>query len=292
MSTSGQGDHAGSRTTARRLLTRRSVIGGGSLLAVAVAAGVELSVRSSGSSPAAAARSVLTKRERAVLDAATARLVPGPEDDPAEAGHPGAREAKAADYIVMLLGALRHDPPRVYAGGPFSDRGGSKRNNMARFLPLDDTVRAHWRARLADLVAAYREGLGELDALAGGDFAAASPTVQDAALARNPMVGHLPAENSGFTDLLFQHTIEGCYSAPEYGGNTDLAMWQSIKFPCDVQPRGYHADQVTNSDGPDPYTPTGIVADVLGLITSTAPAPPAPATSPAPPAGGATAGGG
>jgi hypothetical protein len=259
------------------------VIRGGSLLAVAVAAGVDLTGCAAGS-PGSGSRSVLTQRERAVLEAATARLVPGPEDDPAEAGHPGAREAKAADYIVMLLGALDHHRPRIFAGGPFSDRGGSERNDMARFLPLNDAVKAHWRARLADLLSAYRDGLGQLDALAGGDFAAASPAAQDAALAKNPTVRHLPAEHSGFTDLLFQHTIEGCYSVPEYGGNSDGVMWQSITFPGDVQPRGYTADQVIESDGPDPYTPTGIVADVIGLITSTAPAPPAP------PAGTATAG--
>ena len=118
---------------------------------------------------------MLTGHERAFLEAATARLVPGPDDDPGEAGHPGAREAHAADYIVMLLGALREDPPKVFAGGPFSDRGGSERDDMAHFLPLNDAVKEHWRARLDDLGAAYRDGLRQLDALAGGDFAAASP---------------------------------------------------------------------------------------------------------------------
>ena len=217
-----------------------------------------------------------------MLEAATARLVPGPDDDPGEAGHPGAREAHAADYIVVLLGALQDDPPKVFAGGPFSDRRGSKRDDMAHFLPLNDAVREHWRARLDDLMAVYRDGLGRLDALAGGDFTAASPADQDAVLAQNPRVRHLPAGNSGFTDLLFQHTIEGCYSVPEYGGNASGAMWQSIEFPGDVQPRGYEADQVANPDGPDLITATGIVADLLQLLTSTAPGSPSPPTPPAP----------
>lgn len=217
-----------------------------------------------------------------MLEAAAARLVPGPDDELSEAGHPGAREAHAADYIVILLGALQEDPPKVFAGGPFSDRGGSKRDDMAQFLPLNDAVKEHWRARLDNLIAAYRDGLGQLDALAGGDFAAASPADQDAALARNPGVRHLPAGNSGFTDLLFQHTIEGCYSVPEYGGNAGGAMWRSIEFSGDVQPRGYEADEVTNSDGPDPITATGIVADLLQLLTSTAPGSPSPSTPPVP----------
>jgi len=259
------------------------VLQGGSLLAIAVAAGLDLGACSSGSSgssqPSGSSGSgkrrppVLDDHERAVLEAATARLVPGPEDDPAETGHPGAREAKAAGYIVTLLGALQTDPPRVYAGGPFSDRAGNDHDDMARFLPLDAAVTAHWQARLRDLVAAYHAGLHQLDTLAGGDFAGATPAAQDAALARNPKVAHLPADSSGFTDLLFGHTVEGCYGAPEYGGNAGLVMWRSIQFPGDVQPRGYPDDQVTRSDGPDPYRPTKIVTDVLQLLTSTAPAP-------------------
>jgi hypothetical protein len=260
-------------------LNRRSVLQGGGLLAIAIAAGIDLAACSSGSSERSSGSRrqglpVLDDHERAVLEAATHRLVPGPQDDPAESGHPGAREAKAADYIVTLLGALGSDPPRVYAGGPFSDRAGSDHDDMADFLPLHRATTAHWRARLRELVGAYHAGLRQLDTLAGGDFTRATPAAQDAALARNPKVEHLPADSSGFTDLLFGHTIEGCYSVPEYGGNTGLVMWRSIGFPGDVQPRGYTGAQVTEPDEPDPYRPSKIVTDVLQLLTSTAPGAP------------------
>jgi hypothetical protein len=215
----------------------------------------------------------LNDHERAVLEAATGRLVPGPDDDPEE-HTPGAREAGAADYVVTLLGALAYDPPRVYAGGPFSDRAGHDTDDMADFLPLSRVTQEHWRARLADLLAAYQQGLRKLDELAGGDFAEATPDVQDEALARNPAVDRLPAGTGGFTDLVFQHTVEACYSVPEYGGNADGAMWEEIGFPGDVQPRGYDDDQVTESDGPDVYEPAPVVTDLLALITSTAPPPP------------------
>ena len=265
---------------------RRTVISGGSLLAVALAAGLQLSACSSSDDdgsedaepepgPTEPPPPVLDEHERAVLEAATARLVPGPDDDPAE-DTPGAREAKAADYIGLLLGALQVDPPPVYAGGPFSDRAGSDTDDMADFLPLSAATREHWQARLADLLAAYQAGLRRLDELADGDFAAATPEAQDAALSRNPVVDHLPAGSAGFTDLLFEHTIEACYSVPEYGGNPDGVMWEAIGFPGDVQPRGYHDDEVTESDGPDVYEPAPIVADLLALLTSTAPPPPAP----------------
>ena len=270
---------------------RRTVISGGSLLALALAAGLDLAGCSSddddGSDGAAAPSGpppppVLDEHERAVLEAATARLVPGPDDDPAE-DSPGAREAMAADYIVLLLGALHYDPPRIYAGGPFSDRAGADTDDMAEFLPLSAASRQHWQSRLADLLAAYQAGLRQLDDLAGGDFAAASPEAQDAALASNPTVERLPAGSSGFTDLLLEHTIEACYSVPEYGGNPDGVLWASIGFPGDVQPRGYDDAQVTESDGSDAYEPTPVVADLLALLASTAPPP--PASSP-PAAGG------
>ena len=69
-----------------------------------------------------------------------------------------------------------------------------------------------------------------------------------------------------FTALLFEHTIEGLYASPEYGGNRGLAGWQEIGFPGDIQPRGYTSDEVERSDGHDPVDNTGIVADVLKLL--------------------------
>ena len=47
-----------------------------------------------------------TAHQAAVVEAATARIAPGPHDDPAEAGHPGAREAGVTGYIDTMLGAL------------------------------------------------------------------------------------------------------------------------------------------------------------------------------------------
>ena len=87
-------------------------------------------------------------------------------------------------------------------------------------------------------------------------------------------VTNLPSGNDGFTDLLFQHAIEGVYAVPEYGGNAGLVGWKEIGFPGDRQPKGFTADEVSRSDGRDPLEPTGIVADVLDLITATAPGAP------------------
>jgi len=69
-----------------------------------------------------------------------------------------------------------------------------------------------------------------------------------------------------FRSLLFEHTIEGLYSVPEYGGNKDLVGWKDISYPGDIQPRGYTAEETSRSDGPDPVDQTPVVAEVLKFL--------------------------
>jgi hypothetical protein len=204
-----------------------------------------------------------TSHQAAVIQDATARIAPGPSDDPAEKGHPGAREADVTGYIDGMLGALaalnddRPAPP-IFAGGPWGNRHTSGPDLMARFVALDPVARIAWRKRLAAWQEQYTKGIAALDKLAGGDFTKTTRPTQDKVLA-TPAV-------SGFLSLLFEHTIEGLYSAPEYGGNRGLVGWQDIGFPGDIQPRGYTADEVERSDGPDPVAKTGVVTDVLNLL--------------------------
>jgi hypothetical protein len=237
-------------------------------LPVAVASAAVLGTEgctSSASSSASPGRTLrfFTTDQAAVVEAATARIAPGPADDPAEAGHPGAREADVTGYIDSMLGALGSlddDAPLVFAGGPWSNRHTSGPDLMAHFLTLDPVARIAWRRRLTGWRQQYRQGIATLDTLAGGDFTKASRTKQDKILVMSSV--------SSFMSLLFEHTIEGLYAAPEYGGNRDLAGWKEIGFPGDIQPRGYTADEVSRSDGHDPVDNTGIVADVLKLLGS------------------------
>jgi hypothetical protein len=193
-----------------------------------------------------------------VVEAATARIAPGPQDDPAEEGHPGAREAGVTGYIDTMLAALDDHPPKVFAGGPWSSRHTSGPDLMASFTALDPVARIAWGKRLAKWRSQYQAGIEALDKLAGGDFTAASRHKQDTILAT--------ASVGAFTSLLFEHTIEGLYGAPEYGGNRGGSGWQEIGFPGDIQPRGYTADEVERSDGLDPVENTGIVADLIKLL--------------------------
>lgn len=205
-----------------------------------------------------AAGGFFTSHEAAVVEAATARIAPGPADDPAEAGHPGAREAGVTDYIDMMLGALAGSVPLIFAGGPWSNRHTSGPDRMADFIPLDPVTLIAWRKRLESWQEQYRAGVAALDRLAGGDFAAARPEEQDKILAGQ--------DASAFRSLLFEHTIEGLYANPEYGGNRGLAGWRDIGFPGDIQPLGYPSAEVEASDGRDPVAAVGVVADVLKFL--------------------------
>jgi Gluconate 2-dehydrogenase subunit 3 len=244
---------------------RRSVIG---TVPVAVASAAVLSssgCTSQSTSSGTQVRRFFTDHEAAVVKDATARIAPGPGDDPAEAGHPGAREAGVVDYIDMMLGVLSalegavSGTPLIFAGGPWSNRHTSGPDLMASFIALDPVRTIAWRRRLTGWQQQYRQGIATLDKLAGGDFTRASPADQDTILAR--------ADVRPFTSLLFEHTIEGMYSVPEYGGNRGLVGWKDISYPGDSQPRGYTAEEVSRSDGRDPVDETPVVAEVVKFLS-------------------------
>jgi gluconate 2-dehydrogenase subunit 3-like protein len=176
--------------------------------------------------------------EYAVIEAACAILIPTDQD-------PGAREAGVADYIDGYLGAFAVDPPRIWAGGPFSGRHGGEAGfaTFHRLTPMDELA---WRTRIegslglkerefngpvVGLQERYRQGLAAL----GTDFASADEGEQRSRL----------KANREFTSLLYEHACEGMYGAPEYGGNRELAGWRYIGFEGDVQPRGYTDEEVS-----------------------------------------------
>ncbi len=202
-------------------------------------------VTGSGRSAAASYR-FLTAHEAAVVVEATARLAPGPLDDPAEAGHPGAREAGVVHYVDRLLSAFDDHPPRIFAGGPWSDRDEAGPDWFADFVPPHERQRLAWWHRIdrlrRDVVAAVT-ALDRAAAAAGyKDFVAAPAVEQDRILTAD-------AESR---DVLFSLTIDAMYSVPEYGGNAGLSAWHEIKWPGDRQPVGYTRAAVEGDDGLDP----------------------------------------
>ena len=176
----------------------------------------------------------LSEDQHAVVAAACDRLVPG------------SGAAGAADYVDGLLGAFAVDPPRIWAGGPFSGRHGGE-DGFSRFLPLGRMEELAWRTRIegsrgrperewngpvVGLQERYLEGLSAL----GPDFAVLGAEDQDARL------GAVPE----FAALLYEHACEGMYGDPVYGGNREGAGWRAIDFPGDAQPRGWTPVEVSD----------------------------------------------
>ncbi len=230
-------------------VSRRAVLGGLGLLPLAAAV--------AGVLPAAWADApylYLSPHQAAVLDAATRRLIPGPGDNPRETS-PGAHEANVVRYIDIMLSAFSFSPPKVHAGGPWSNRAGGQHDFMAEFVPLDRAQTFAWQQRIADYHTQYTNGIALLDQLAGGDFTSVSTGQQDRILRRG--------EALSFTKLLFGHTIEGMYAVPEYGGNENLVGWKDIKWPGDIQPRGY-----TNAEVEAPEFDRVASSEVLSALLS------------------------
>ena len=185
-----------------------------------------------------AAHAFLTDREYEIVAAACERLLPGGEG-------PSATDVGAAEYIDRLLGAFSFEPPRIWAGGPFSGRHGGE-PGFETFIAPTPIEELAWRTRLegsqgrperehAGPVVGwqelYRAGIAEL----GDDFAGAGADEQERRL----------REAKAFTRLLFGHACEAMYGDPVYGGNRGGAAWAAIDFEGDVQPRGYTDEEVS-----------------------------------------------
>jgi hypothetical protein len=183
----------------------------------------------------------LTPHEHAVVARCADLLLP-PHGE-----FPGAGGAGAADYVDQLLGAFAFDPPRIWAGGPFSGRHGGEAS-FGNFLPLSRVEELAWRTRLEGSQGRperewngpvrgwqeiYRDGIAAL----GAEFLRLDRADQESALDGAP-------ELKG---LLFEHACEATYGPPEYGGNRDLAGWTAIGYPGDVQPRGYRDEEVSRA---------------------------------------------
>ena len=184
-----------------------------------------------------------TEAEMDVVRTAVDRLIP-PDDQ----GCPGAAAAGAADYIDTFMGAFTFDPPRIFAGGPFSGRWGGEAS-FGNWMTLGLMQELAWRTRIegsnglperefngpvVGLQQQYRDGLAAL----GDDFASVDGEEQDARLAAVPE----------FKTLMYHHACEGMYGDPVYGGNREEAGWRMIGWLGDIQPRGYTKEEVESRE--------------------------------------------
>jgi len=174
---------------------------------------------------------------------------------------PGASTLGAATYIDTLMRAFDSDPPLIHAGGPFSGRqpfanatGGTPstnfpENDFENFIPLSRVADRAWRLRI--LGSSGVPGGGPNDALLGPVVGLRDQMKQGLAaamaLSKGPLESLAPDALTAIfaqLDSTFQKTfaelvVEGCFAAPEYGGNGNLAGWSMIHYVGDIQPLGY-----------------------------------------------------
>jgi len=115
---------------------------------------------------------------------------------PSDQNGPGAREAGAVTYIDRALGGALAPSREAYRSG---------------LNAVDAYARASRGARLADLPV----------------------TDQDAVLTdmeRNTATGFTPSASS-FFNLVRNHTLQGTFGDPYYGGNKDFIGWDLIGYP-------------------------------------------------------------
>ena len=138
----------------------------------------------------------LSPAEGRTLEAIIARLIPS------DLNGPGALEAGAARYIDVGLGGALAASRDVYAAGLVALDRYAERARGRRFADLD-----------SDQQDSLLESLEQNAPLDPGDSTA------------------FPANASTFFALVLQHTLEGTFGDPHYGGNRDFVGWAMLGYP-------------------------------------------------------------
>jgi hypothetical protein len=196
----------------------------------------------------------LTDTERRVLAACADAIFP-PDDS-----GPGAAALGAVDFIDNLLTAFEHEPPRIHAAGPFSDRkpypadDGSPStrfppDQFLDYLPLSRVQRAGWQLRIYgskgvpgggpnDAVLGPVIGLRDMlrDGVAAGIKAFPMPIDKVDDMFLRGIYDYVPDPARSQIQLL---VLQSVFSLPEYGGNRDRGGWKIIHFDGDSMPLGY-----------------------------------------------------
>ena len=138
----------------------------------------------------------LSPTEAETLEAIVGRLIPSDENGP------GALEAGAVRYIDRGLGDALAAARDLYTRGLSAIDNYSRRSQGDRFSELDE---AQQDAILASL---------ESNAPAQSEDATA-----------------FPSDAGTFFELVLQHTLEGTFGDPYYGGNQDFIGWEMLGYP-------------------------------------------------------------
>jgi len=202
-------------------ISRRQFLRGAAIGAVGVAVAPAILPALAGAASADPAPKALSPGEFQVLTALVGRLIP------ADAAGPGAVEARAHVYIDLALAGDYHAALPSY-----------KRNLAA----VDAYARKTHGNALKDLSAADQDSV--VTALEMGTV----PGVESLVDIDIPAIKFalFPELQGTFFAVLLQHTREGMFGDPMYGGNRDFIGWDLLGYPG-VNPAPSAADQAVGT---------------------------------------------
>jgi gluconate 2-dehydrogenase gamma chain len=190
-----------------KLISRRDLLRGVGVAGVAAAAG-PVSILSTADAAAAAAPTAaaaqaasaapreafenLTAVEADLLEAIVDRLIPS------DSLGPGAREARAAHYIDRALGGALASSRQAYASG---------------LAALDRYARASRGKGFLELSASDKDSV-----LMDVESGTATP-------------GIFAGSSAQFFTLVLNHTRQGTFGDPYYGGNSNFVGWDLLGYP-------------------------------------------------------------
>jgi gluconate 2-dehydrogenase gamma chain len=189
--------------------------------------------------------------EARTVEAITARILPGSPEDP------GAREAGVVFYIDCLLATGYGDDEPTYRQPPYAmpydeDDPPSPEEMDAVYgviwVPKDELERYGYQTVMTPREE-YRMGLVALDRYANQEFddnfVELSEDQQDQiveAMANDEAEGFDEPAAGDFFETLRDHTIQGMFSDPIYGGNRNMVGWRLVGYPG--AQRGYSPQEM------------------------------------------------
>jgi len=182
--------------------------------------------------PPAGVDEFFTAQEASLVDALTARILPGSADDP------GAREAGAVNFIDHMLAEFESFDQPTYFPPPFVSVDSDKPKLPPGVSELsDDELDRYGFQGSQTPQEFYRAGLAALAAYSlssqGVAFDAATEEQQDAvvkALSDGSATGFDTPKAKDFFKRVRGDTIHAVFSDPQYGGNRDFAGWRLIGY--------------------------------------------------------------
>lgn len=189
-----------------------------------------------------------TPHEAQVVEALTARLMPGTPEDP------GASEAGVVYYIDNMLAYQDGLPEPTYRQPPYAeiyqgDEPPAAGNGYQVIWVAETEIERYGYQSVLTPRDVFRLGVAATDRYVNERFGAGVLELSEAqqdelitALLDNEATGFDPLTPEAFFHALRRYTSEGMFSDPVYGGNRNFVGWRLIGYPG--AQRAYLPDEI------------------------------------------------